>query len=97
MNYPRLDPRTSLAPSDLSTIPKKAPFKAKGHDRQLEDAQYGKFEVEVLPLNADTPYIGKIVRRDKYTITVDDGSGVDNLIYKHAIESIRIDRTKIRD
>lgn len=78
-----------------SATPGKKPFVAKGHDRQLEDAQYGKFEVEVLSVTGDTPYLGKIVRRDKFTITIDDGTGSETLIYKHAIESIRFNRSTI--
>jgi sRNA-binding regulator protein Hfq len=76
--------------------PFKAPFKAKGHDRQLEEAQFGKFLTTVYLLGEDDPIVGKITRRDKFTITVDDGSPEgEALIYKHAIRTLRIDRSTV--
>lgn len=71
----------------------KMPFKAKGHDRQLEDAQFGKFLTTVYLIGEDDPIVGKITRRDKFTITIDDGSDDgEALIYKHAIRTLRINR-----
>jgi sRNA-binding regulator protein Hfq len=69
-------------------------FVAKGHDRQLEEAQFGKFFTTILPMGNDEAYLGKIIRRDKYTVTIMSEQGVESMVYKHAIESICIDRSK---
>lgn len=73
--------------------PKK--FVAKGHDAQLQEAQYGKFTVTVTPISdPDLFYTGHITRRDKYTVTIlNPLTGIESIIYKHAIEAIQIDRT----
>lgn len=72
-------------------------FVAKGHDSQLQDAQYSKAEVRITTMDGIV-YRGTISRRDKYTITVNiesigvdtSAAGFDVIIYKHAIESILI-------
>lgn len=69
----------------------KKPFIAKGHDRQLGDVQSNRLNVVVLTIGGET-HVGKIVYRDKYTITVDTGADQLQLIYKHAIESISLPR-----
>lgn len=73
--------------------PAKKKFVAKGHDAQLQHAQFGKLQVEVVRISTDEPLIGTIARRDKYTITInhyrkDLGAWVDSIVYKHAIESV---------
>lgn len=67
------------------SMPKKK-FVAKGHDAQLQEAQFNNYEVEVALMSGGEPIIGRITKRDKYTITV---AGL--IIYKHAIETIGID------
>jgi RNA chaperone Hfq len=63
-------------------------FTAKGHDKQLEDYQYNKLPVQI-NLISGSLITGAVARRDKYTITIRDKHGVDEIVYKHAIESIR--------
>lgn len=70
-------------------------FVAKGHDSQLQDAQYGKLPTTITTLRGDTVR-GTVVKRDKYTITLRlaEGSmaGQDEIFYKHAIESVMVQR-----
>lgn len=71
-------------------------FVAKGHDSQLQDAQYGKFPVEVTTMGDGTVIHGLITRRDKFTITLRITRGTDEgkelIVYKHAIESVLINK-----
>jgi sRNA-binding regulator protein Hfq len=77
----------------------KKKFVAKGHDSQLQDAQYGKNRVRITLMSGST-INGTISRRDKFTITlrhehnernVDSGvAGLDEIIYKHAIEGVLV-------
>lgn len=68
-------------------------FVAKGHDAQLQDAQHGKFPVEVITMGGEM-IKGTIARRDKFTITLTISSGTDAgcdmILYKHAIESVLV-------
>lgn len=72
-------------------------FIAKGHDSQLQDAQYSKADVRIVTVT-DIEYVGTISRRDKYTITLNIkrvgnstlDAGNDVIIYKHAIESVLV-------
>lgn len=70
-------------------------FVAKGHDAQLQEAQYGKLET-VLTVMSGTAFTGLVVRRDKFTITlrhtVGASIGQDEIFYKHAIEGVLINR-----
>lgn len=88
---PRPRPQWKAEPAEAS----RKKFTAKGHDSQLQDAQHGKFPVEIITLN-DGSIKGTISRRDKYTITVNLTSGRDKgkdlIIFKHAIESVLIDK-----
>lgn len=61
-------------------------FVAKGHDRQLDEMKKANQEVTVII--AGDGLTGKIVTKDKWTITLDCGRGEHHLIYKHAIERI---------
>lgn len=89
-------PRHDSAGAD----PLRKRFSAKGHDGQLQEAQYAKLPVTVLTMR-DVSYRGTIVRRDRYTITLKasgigtrtDCGNAEVILYKHAIESILIDRT----
>lgn len=67
-------------------------FQAKGHDKQLQDAQYGDATVEVETISG-TFYSGKLVRRDRYTVTLKSATGRERIIFKHAIECITVLRT----
>lgn len=88
--------RTYLGPREGMGGEKKK-FVAKGHDSQLQDAQHGRLPVTITTLSG-TPFNGTIARRDKYTITLRHNSpgtvvdGQDEIFYKHAIESVLIDR-----
>jgi sRNA-binding regulator protein Hfq len=81
------------------SAPKKK-FVAKGHDAQLQEAQFNELPVTIVPIgDPDNAYTGFIVRRDKYTITVrNPQSGVESIVYKHAIEAVQIERptTKVQ-
>lgn len=84
-------------PGPEFTPPRKK-FVAKGHDSQLQDAQHNKFPVEVTMIGDGGVVKGTVSRRDKYTITVNLTSGTeagkDLMIFKHAIESVMIDRVQ---
>jgi sRNA-binding regulator protein Hfq len=73
----------------------KEKFVAKGHDRQLQDAQFGNIPVVLTLMSGDTVE-GRITRRDKFTITVLLANGMDagkeSIFYKHAIEAVLIDK-----
>lgn len=64
-------------------------FVAKGHDSQLQQAQYEKTPVLVIS-QGGMEYTGVIVRRDRYTVTLTLSSGLNAgrqaIVYKHAIE-----------
>jgi sRNA-binding regulator protein Hfq len=87
----------------VSGSPRPAPkkFVAKGHDRQLEEAQFNNLPVRVRVLDTEYPLSARIVRRDKFTVTflaldghselgVDEGDEL--LTYKHAIATIVINK-----
>lgn len=90
----RVSRRDQSTPHEDRPAPRK--FTAKGHDSQLQDAQYGCHPVEVLTLHGEDSLKGVISRRDKYTITLKLSGGTDAgkelIIYKHAIESILISK-----
>lgn len=68
----------------------KKKFTPVGHDRQLSDAQYAGNVVAVALLDGRT-VVGKVLRRCRYTLTIDDcRDDGDLIIFKHAIETIRI-------
>lgn len=68
--------------------PKKK-FVATGHDRQLQDAQYGHNEVEVALTTGDF-LVGRVIRRCRYTITIVTDSNEEFIIFKHAIATIKV-------
>lgn len=99
MTYPTspLSGVAGIGHHDAFTKPKKK-FEAKGHDRQLEDAQYGKWPVCVETIDGDN-YFGVISRRDKWTITVQletPASAGDPIVYKHAIKAVFIKRPEAK-
>jgi sRNA-binding regulator protein Hfq len=73
-------------------------FVAKGHDAQLQDAQYSKSKV-ILTMISGASISGLLVKRDKFTITIRHQSGEyigqDEIFYKHAIEGVLVIRQLI--
>lgn len=70
--------------------PAKKPFVAKGHDAILKHAQDVGGNLRIVTLSDGVVHIGKMVARDKFTITIEVdqlGSLVRRTFYKHAIES----------
>lgn len=65
----------------------KKPFVAKGHDAILKSIQDDGADIEVNMISDGTSITGKLLARDRYTITVLDKHGVCRTLYKHAIES----------
>lgn len=97
-SVPRPRPRPNFQThTDRQDQPKKK-FVAKGHDSQLQEAQYGKSTAVVTLMSGDI-VIGNIVRRDKFTVTVrlTRGTDVGNelILFKHAIESILIEKAAV--
>lgn len=72
------------------------PFVAKGHDAQLMEAQHNSLPTTLTTMFGNT-FVGTIVKRDKFTITLrhseGESAGQDEIFYKHAIESVLIRRT----
>lgn len=58
---------------------------AKGHDAVLRALQNDGRKITVFTITGKT-FTGKVVGRDKFTITVLDADGIRAVIYKHAIE-----------
>lgn len=80
-------------PSTLRPAQKK--FVAKGHDAQLQEAQMSGLvvRVECMDSGIDESVVGRIMKRDKFTITLrptDPIDGEDYIIYKHAIRMIAL-------
>lgn len=62
-------------------------FVPKGHDAVLKHLQESATPVEVYLTTTEVPVLGKIVARDRFTITLMLDSGLRRTYYKHAIES----------
>lgn len=62
-------------------------FVAKGHDAILKGVQDVGGRVIITTMGDGTEHIGKLVARDKYTITIFTDGGSSKTFYKHAIES----------
>ena len=88
-----------FAPSDKprTSATSQNKYVAKGHDAQLQNAMYSKSIVRLQILGKDRTAIGLITKRDKFTITlshtVGDLFGMDEIFYKHAIESVLIEKS----
>jgi sRNA-binding regulator protein Hfq len=65
---------------------RKAPV-AKGHDAILKSMQDRGAIIEIFPVGYEGRIVGKMVNRDRYTITVELDGGQRRTVYKHAIES----------
>lgn len=70
-----------------STLRPKKQFVAKGHDAILKELQDSGATISVALLGDGSEIIGKLVARDKFTLTVLTAAGSRRTIYKHAIES----------
>lgn len=82
-------PAHTAAPGTRSASFKK-PFVPKGHDAQLQDAQFNHREVSIRLMSGDE-IIGVITKRDKWTVTVLEHEAKHSIIiYKHAIETVVI-------
>ena len=77
--------RRTLSPNR----PVKKQFVAKGHDAILKSIQDANGWVAIQTLHGDGPTRGRLVARDKYTITIETAALERVTIYKHAIESFR--------
>lgn len=94
--FPQVRPRPPfLSPGSSSAVPHRTKFVAKGHDAQLQDAQFSKLKTRITLTSGEVAH-GLIVKRDKFTITLrhesGNDSGCDEIFYKHAIEAVLISR-----
>lgn len=69
----------------------KPKFVAKGHDAILKNAQDAGEQIEIIAMSGDV-IVGKILNRDKFTVTILQDSGKKRTIYKHGIESFSIEK-----
>ena len=70
-------------------------FTPKGHDAQLHEAQNNQIPVRVRLVAGGKDIFGIVTKRDKFTITVRHNqesvdAGCDEILYKHAIESVML-------
>lgn len=70
-------------------------FEAKGHDAALAHCQNYAQPVSIQTLNSSAKVTGIIVRRDRFTVTLEREGASNGLVYheiifKHAIESISL-------
>lgn len=79
--------RSIPASGDRREAPRKPSMIAKGHDAILKAFQDRSATVEIYPMHCADPIVGKMINRDRYTITVELESGKRRTVYKHAIES----------
>lgn len=68
-------------------LPKRAVFIAKGHDAILKKIQDEGGFIEIQPISSEGLYQGKLIARDRYSITIKCPDGRERTVYKHAIES----------
>lgn len=69
----------------------KPKFVAKGHDAILKSAQDAGEHIEIIAMSGDV-ISGKILNRDKFTVTILEDSGKRRTVYKHGIESFSIEK-----
>ena len=67
----------------------KPKFVAKGHDAILKGAQDTGSQVRIVCISG-VDIQGKMVNRDKYTITIEFVDGIRQTFYKHAIEFFQV-------
>lgn len=85
MNTPRST--ISLPISAERTAAPRKPMIAKGHDAILKGLQDARSQVQINLMSTETPLIGQMVNRDRYTVSVRAADGRIVTVYKHAIES----------
>lgn len=66
---------------------KRRPFVAKGHDAILKEVQDNEGYLTVTKAGDGSEITGKLLARDKYTITLLTDAGRRITLYKHAVES----------
>lgn len=67
--------------------PAKKPFVAKGHDAYLKNMQDTGESMSLTLTSNGEEIVGRLVARDKFTITVLQTTGIRRTFYKHAVES----------
>lgn len=77
--------RLSLPPG--AKRPPRKPFVAKGHDSFLKDIQDKEGYITITKTGDGSEITGKLIARDKFTITIMVDGTRRVTIYKHAIES----------
>ena len=77
-------------------LPPKKAFVAKGHDAILKNQQDAGGLLEITTIGDGSVFVGKLVARDKYTITIEKNDGGRKTFYKHAIESFEPVRTQVQ-
>lgn len=69
----------------------RSPAKAKGHDVVLAAIQDKGRDINIQLLSGEK-IVGKVVARDKFTISIEQAGGTTYVVYKHAIETFWSDR-----
>ena len=72
-----------------NTNQSKAKFVAKGHDAILKNAQDAGSNIEIVTMSGEV-IIGKLLNRDKFTVTLMGDDGRKLTVYKHGIESFAV-------
>lgn len=76
------------------SVSTKAKFVAKGHDAILKAGQDSGSNINIMTTGG-LEIVGKLVNRDKFTITVEYHDGGRATVYKHAIESFTISKASV--
>lgn len=79
--------RTLSANGNRRPTTQKKPFVAKGHDAILKGVQDSEGFIIITTVGDGSEHVGKMIARDKYTITILTDAGRKKTLYKHAIES----------
>lgn len=83
--------RRTLSPSagrhPGKTMQKRKPFVPKGHDAILNEVQANEGYLTVTKMGDGSEITGKLIARDKYTITLLVDGTRRVTLYKHAVES----------
>lgn len=64
-------------------------FVAKGHDRALQHAEQDRRMLRIDTMSGYS-FEGRMVRRDRYTITIRTEEGREKCFFKHGIESFEV-------
>jgi sRNA-binding regulator protein Hfq len=94
LTQPRPHNATSRAPREGNGA--RSERQSAGHDAVLKALQFDSRTITVILLSGDA-VIGKLVGRDKFTVTVQGPDGIRRVIYKHAIEQFHGEEKVQRD